>query len=137
MSTWLDKEAPAATPLATNGVKHALDIFRGIFGAVVGGAIGYVVFRILAKNGLYGMIIPGALLGLGGGLAARSRSQTLGVLCAIAALLLSVIAEWSLFPFVKDGSLAYFVTHVHTLPAVKLIMMAIGVGLAYWLGQGR
>ena len=137
MSTWLDKESAAATPQSTNGMNHALVILRGIVGAVIGGAIGFFVFRLLAKNGLYGMIIPGALLGLGAGLAARSRSQTLGILCAIAAVVLSVIAEWSEFPFVKDASLSYFVTHVHTLPAVKLIMMAIGVGLAYWLGQGR
>jgi hypothetical protein len=137
MSTWLDKESLAVTPLAANGVNQTLVVVRGIVGAALGGAVGYLVFRLLAKNGLYGMLIPGALLGLGAGLAARSRSQLLGVVCAVTALLLSVFAEWSLFPFVKDASLAYFVTHVHTLPAIKLIMMAVGVGLAYWLGQGR
>jgi hypothetical protein len=117
--------------------RQAFVIVRGIVGAVIGGAIGYLVFRWLAKSGFYGMIIPGAMLGLGAGLAARGQSVTLGILSAAAALVLSVIAEWSLFPFVRDGSLFYFVTHVHTLPAIKLIMMAIGVGLAYWLGQGR
>ena len=127
----------AALPLPASGTQQALVILRGLAGAAIGGAIGYLVFRWLARSGLYGIIVPGALLGLGAGLAARGHSMLLGVIAACAALVLSIFAEWSLFPFIKDGSLSYFVTHVHTLPAIKLIMMAIGVGLAYWLGQGR
>jgi hypothetical protein len=137
MSTSPENPYQAAAPMPGGGRSQALVILRGIVGAVIGGAIGYFVFRLLAKSGFYGMIIPGALLGLGAGLAARGQSVTLGVLSAVAALGLSIVAEWSLFPFVRDGSLAYFVTHVHTLPAIKLVMMAIGIGLAYWLGQGR
>jgi len=124
-------------PLPASRPNELLVILRGALGAAVGGAIGYFIFRWLAKNGFYGMVIPGALLGLAAGLAARGRSQALGIGCAIAALALSIIAEWSLFPFVKDASLAYFITHVHTLPAIKLVMMGFGVALAYWLGQGR
>lgn len=129
--------SPASPPFAAQAPNWALAILRGILGAVIGGAIGYFVFRLLAKNGFYGMMIPGALLGLGASLAARARNQTLGIFCAIAALALSIFAEWSLFPFVKDASLSYFIAHVHTLPVIKLIMMAVGIGLAYWLGQGR
>jgi hypothetical protein len=124
-------------PLPASRPNELLIILRGVLGAAIGGAIGYVVFRLLARNGYYGMLIPGGLLGLCAGLAARGRSQALGAGCAIAALALSIVAEWSLFPFVKDASLAYFVTHVHTLPTMKLIMMGFGVALAYWLGQGR
>jgi hypothetical protein len=137
MSTAPENPHQGAVSAPMSGARQAFVIVRGIVGAVIGGAIGYLVFRWLAKSGFYGMIIPGAMLGLGAGLAARGQSVTLGILSAAAALVLSVIAEWSLFPFVRDGSLFYFVTHVHTLPAIKLIMMAIGVGLAYWLGQGR
>ena len=123
--------------VAISAGNQPLVILRGMLGAAIGGAIGYFAFCWLAKSGLYGMIIPGALVGLGAGLAARGRSITLGLIAAIAALALSLIAEWSLFPFVRDGSFLYFVMHIHALPAIKLIMMAIGVGLAYWLGQGR
>ena len=137
MSTVQENPYEAGGPMPVSGARQAFVIVRGIVGAIIGGAIGYLVFWWLTKSGFYGMIVPGALLGLGAGLAARGQSVTLGILCALTALVLSVIAEWSLFPFVRDGSLVYFVTHVHTLPAIKLIMMAMGVGLAYWLGQGR
>jgi hypothetical protein len=137
MSAGPENPYQTGAAMSVSGARQAFVILRGIVGAVIGGAIGYFVFRWLAKSGFYGMIIPGALLGLCAGLAARGQSITLGIIAAIAALVLSVIAEWSVFPFVRDGSLVYFVTHVHTLPAIKLIMIAMGVGLAYWLGQGR
>jgi hypothetical protein len=110
---------------------------RGIAGGVVGGVAGCFIFRWLAKQGMYGIMIPGALIGLGAGLAARDRSVTLGVICATAALVLSLYAEWWLFPFIKDNSLTYFLTHLHQLRPMTLIMMGLGVAFAYWLGQGR
>lgn len=115
----------------------ALLLVRGVAGAVVGGVVGYFVFRWLARQGFYGVMIPGALLGLGAGLAARGRSQALGVICAIGAIGLAIFAEWATFPFVKDGSLSFFVAHVYELPAVKLVMMGLGALCAYWFGQGR
>jgi hypothetical protein len=59
------------------------------------------------------------------------------VLCCIGAIALSIVAEWLVFPFAKDGSFSFFLAHVHELPPVKLLMMAIGAALAFWLGQGR
>ena len=112
-------------------------VVRGILGGVVGGVVGYIVFQWLARQGMYGMMIPGALIGLGAGLAARGRSMTLGVLCALAAVGVSIFAEWTLFPFIKDKSFGYFVTHLHQLRPLTLIMMGIGAAFAYWLGQGR
>ena len=137
MSSVPENPYKAVEPQPATGLPQALVILRGLAGAVIGGVVGYFVFRWLARSGLYGIIIPGALLGLGAGLAARGQSIVLGVIAGCATLALSIVAEWSLFPFIKDGSLSYFITHLHTLPAIKLIMMAIGVGLAYWLGQGR
>jgi hypothetical protein len=114
-----------------------LILVRGMAGAVAGGVIGYFLFRLLYKNGLYGIMIPGALLGLGAGLAARGKSAPLGILCAVAAVGLGILSEWTIGPFKKDPSLAFFVTHVHHLPAVKLMLMALGAACAYWFGQGR
>ena len=53
----------------------------GLAGAVAGGAIGYFVFMWMARQGFYAMILPGALLGLGCGLASRRRSAVLGIAC--------------------------------------------------------
>jgi hypothetical protein len=116
---------------------HALILLRGLAGAAIGGAIGYFLFRWLARNGFYGIMVPGALLGLGAGLTAGGRSQPLAILCALAALGLAIFAEWSAFPFVKDGSFSFFLAHVHQLPPIKLIMMGLGALCAYWFGQGR
>jgi hypothetical protein len=114
-------------------------LLRGIAGGIVGGVIGFFVFQWLARRGMYGMMIPGASIGLGAGLAARGRSVALGVLCLIGALCLAVFAEWKRVPFNNDPSLTFFVTHLahlRNLP-VKAIMAAVGAAFAYWLGQGR
>jgi hypothetical protein len=112
-------------------------VLRGIGGGVVGGVIGFFVFRWLARQGMYGMMIPGALIGLGAGLAARGKSLPLGVICACAAVIAAVVIEWALFPFVKDKSFSFFLAHLHHLGPVKLIMIGLGAVFAYWLGQGR
>src|SRR6185312_895481 len=99
---------------------------------------GYFLFHVLATRGAIGYAIPGALLGLGAGLSAGGRSWLLGIACAVAALGLTVYAEWAHFPFVKDTSLSFFVTHLHRLPLLpmKAAITALGVACAYWLGQG-
>src|SRR5438045_782112 len=115
----------------------AFVLLRGVLGGIVGGAVGFFVFQWLARRGYYGMMIPGAAVGLGAGLAARTRSVPLGILCALAAIGLSLVAEWTVFPFIKDKSLSFFLTHVHQLRPMTMIMMGLGAVFAYWLGQGR
>jgi len=114
-----------------------LIILRGVLGGAIGGVVGFYVFTWLAQQGLYGMMIPGAMIGLGSALAARGRSLPLGVMCALAAIALSVFAEWAVAPFRKDPSFGFFVMHINHLPSLKLAMMALGGAFAFWLGQGR
>jgi len=131
---------PSPVPMNAAGspqANAALVLLRGVAGAAVGGVVGYFVFRFLARQGLYGIMIPGALVGLGAGLAARGRSIVLGAICAVAAVGLAIYAEWSAFPFAKDQSFSFFLAHVHELRAVKLVMMGLGAAFAYWFGQGR
>jgi hypothetical protein len=116
---------------------QTLVLLRGLAGAAAGGIAGYFLFVLLLKNGLYSSIIPGALLGIGAGWAARGRSTILGILCAVATAPLTIVGEWSVMPFIKDKSLAFFVTHLHELPPLHLLMMALGVAAAWWFGQGR
>lgn len=127
-------DTPANPPPASN---QTLVLLRGLGGAIVGGAVGYFVFVLLLRNGLYSSMLPGVLLGLGAGLAARGRSPILAILCGIASIPLAVIGEWSVMPFRDDKSLAFFVTHVHELPPLHLVMMALGAAAAWWFGQGR
>jgi len=127
----------APTTTASPVLRHTLILIRGILGAAIGGVLGYFAFGWLARAGLYGIMVPGLLLGLGAGLVARGSSQALGILCALAAIVLAVFTEWKAFPFVKDGSFSFFLSHLHQLPAVKLVMMGLGALAAYWFGQGR
>ena len=53
------------------------------------------------------------------------------------ALCLGGFTEWKFAPFVKDGSLSYFVAHVHQLKPVTLIMIAMGGAFGVWFGMGR
>jgi hypothetical protein len=131
-------EAPAeAVATRFQPGNSAIVILRGLAGGIVGGAIGFFVFQWLAKEGMYGMMIPGAATGLGAGLAAGRRSMALGVLCALAAIGLSIFAEWAAHPFLQDKSFAFFVAHLHELRSMTWIMIGLGVAFAYWLGQGR
>jgi len=114
-----------------------LVIVRGLAGAVAGGIAGYLLFRWLYTNGLYGVMIPGAFVGIGAGLATRGKSIPMGIICAVAAVALGIYSEWSIGRFKQDPSLLFFITHVHHLPAVKLLFIGLGSACAYWFGQGR
>jgi hypothetical protein len=105
-------------------------------GAIAGGVLGYFGFWWLVQQGLYGLMLPGALLGLGAGIA-KNRSVILAVLCGLAAVGLGLFAEWSQFPFIKDDSLTYFLLHVHELKPVTLLMILAGGVIAFWVPFGR
>ena len=109
----------------------------GIVGGIVGGAIGYFAFFLIARQGLYAIVLPGALLGLGCGRLSGIQSNALGVVCGLVALLLGFFTEWRFFPFIVDGSFAYFITHVHNLKFITLIMIAVGGLFGFWFGKGR
>lgn len=117
------------------GGERLLDTVRSIIGAAVGGALGYAVFSWFYRQGFYGMMIPGALLGLGCGLFSREDSAVRGVVCALAAAALALFTEWKFFPFNADGSFSYLVAHTHQIIRVHLLMMALGAVFAYWFGK--
>lgn len=112
---------------------------RGVAGAVGGGIVGYVVFVWLAGQGLYALVLPGAMLGLGCAILLKRDSNLAGILCGLVALPLGLFCEWKIRPFRDDPSLVYFVTHLHQLdrPTVTWIMVGLGAAFAYWLGKGR
>lgn len=107
----------------------------GFIGAVAGGVLGYYTFRWIRYYNLYGMMIPGALLGLGCGLLSQCSSHWRGLACAAAGLGLGLFTEWRFFPFIADDSLDYFLKHVLGVNIVHLLMIAARGFFAYWLGK--
>jgi hypothetical protein len=49
--------------------------------------------------------------------------------------MLSLFTEWYNFPFVKDSTLSYFVSHLHWLPPWKWAFHGVGAVLAFWCGR--
>lgn len=109
----------------------------GSVGAVVCGVVGYLIFRALWNVGLYGLLLPGAFLGLGCNLLARHRSTIRGLLCALVAVALGLLSEWSVAPFQADPSLGYFLRHLDQLDRgwSTLGLIALGAGFAFWWGR--
>jgi hypothetical protein len=103
-----------------------------LVGAAVGGAVGYFAFFWVSRQGFLGLVLPGGLLGLGAGVF-KTRSAYIAAICGVAALALSVYAEWVRAPFIKDDSFGYFIAHLHELKPIKLIMLAVGTIIGFWI----
>ena len=112
-------------------------VVRAILGGAVGAIVGYAIYAWLVGQGFYAMSIPGAALGLGCGLTTRRRSLPTGLACGVLAVLLGLFSEWRSFPFVKDDSLSYFISHAAELKPVTWIMIAAGGIFAAYFGWGR
>jgi len=103
-----------------------------LLGAAIGGVLGYVVFFAFARRGLYGLALPGGLLGLGAGIF-KTRAKAVPVVCGLMALALGFFTEWRFAPFATDASLGYFVLHIHQLSPLTLIMIAAGTLIGFWV----
>jgi hypothetical protein len=114
--------------------RHLISNVLGLVGAMVGGALGFYTFDWLRGQGFYGLMIPGALLGLGCSLLAQHRSTARGIICGLAALALGLYTEWRFWPFIADPSLSYFLKNVGSLKPVTLLMLGVGALIAFWIG---
>lgn len=114
-----------------------IGIARGLVGAAIGGAVGYFAFGWVLGYGLYAMILPGAALGFGFATLAGERNRINGIISAVLATGLGLFTEWRYFSFVADDSFGYFVSHIHKLTPITLIMIAVGSALAYWSAGGN
>jgi hypothetical protein len=113
------------------------NLVPGLIGAVIGGIVGYALYKWGLSHNLKAGVIPGAFVGLGSGLLSARPSQVRGVICGLGALALGIYAEWANAPFIPDESLGYFLTHVHKLNPIVLIMIILGTFLGYrWGGDG-
>jgi hypothetical protein len=119
-----------------SGSNQIRPIALGLLGAAVGGCLGYFAFFWIARQGLYALILPPALLGGAAGICARQRSSILAIVCGVAGLALGLLVEWRFAPFIADATLGYFITHVHQLRPLTLIMLALGTVISYRLALG-
>jgi hypothetical protein len=104
----------------------------GLAGAIVGAIVGHLLFWWIAGQGFYALPLPGALAGIGCALAARRRSICLGISAGLIALIAGILSEWRLAPFIADKSLAYFLTHLHDLQILTIILILVGMIFAVW-----
>src|SRR3954452_19904291 len=108
-------------------VSHLL----GLVGAVIGGLLGFLIFQWLVGQNLYGLMIPGAMLGLGCSLLAQHRSPARGIICGLAALILGLYTEWRFYPFRADGGFPYLVAHFFDLKPITQLMIGVGAVFAF------
>ena len=59
----------------------------------------------------------------------------LGLVCGVLGVVLGLITEWRFAPFVADGSLLYFLTHVGDLMPITLLMIGLSGVFAFWFGK--
>lgn len=107
----------------------------GLIGAVAGGVLGYYLFLWMIDQEFYGLMIPGALLGLGCGLLSGHVSHVRGLACAVAAVFLGMFSEWHFRWFKDDESFGYLITHFHQKTPLTIVMLVAGAFFAYWLGK--
>lgn len=108
------------------------DNLLALGGAALGGAVGYFAFMWAAHQGFYCLVLPGGLLGLGAGIS-KKHSNVIAFVCGFLGLALGLFSEWRRAPFIADESLGYFLSHVHQLTPVTLIMIVAGTVLAGWV----
>ena len=110
----------------------------GIVGAALGAVLGWFAFGWAYSQGFYALALPGATVGLGFAALTRRPMIAGGIFCAVAAFCLMVLCEWHHRPFASDGSLAYFVTHLHELSSqMTWIFLGLGTVFGFWFGRGR
>ena len=112
-------------------------ILLGVVGAVVGGIVGYYAYVWMLGYGLYAIILPGTLVGLGFGLFSRQKCVLCGIACGVVGVALGIFSEWRIFPLIEDDSFAFFVTHLHQLRPATLLLIGLGGLFSFWFGVGR
>jgi hypothetical protein len=103
-----------------------------LIGAAAGGAAGYALFVFARQSGFYAIVLPGAMLGIGAGLA-RNRSVAMALICGLLALGLGLFTEWRFRPFIRDGRIEYFITHIHELTPITLGLIGLGGFIGFWM----
>ncbi len=111
------------------------DATLSLLGGIAGSVVGVAIFKLLIDQRLYGLVLPGAFLGLGVYALSRTRSTTRGVVAGVLALLLGIVVEWKFFPWVNTPGFVDFLRKIPDLQPITLVMIALGSGFAFWWGR--
>lgn len=101
-----------------------------LLAAVAGGIVGYLAFMWIAGQGLYALVLPGALVGVCASIF-KSRSRALCIVCGLLGLCFGLFTEWRFAPFISDGSLSYFLAHLHQLRPITMLMIGAGALIGF------
>jgi fructose-specific phosphotransferase system IIC component len=118
--------------------KLLIDFVPGLIGGVVGGIAGYFLVYWISQQGFYAPVLPGALAGLGCGLASRTDSLPRGIACAVLAVIVGLITEWLVFYRPVETTFANFqgfLTQFPKEPMVTKLLLGLGVFLGFWWGR--
>ncbi len=120
--------------------KLALEYVPGLAGGAVAGYLGYrVVAYLISHHGWWVPILPGAFAGLACGQLSGVASKGRGAINGLLGLGLAVYAQWRLFnpPFEFDKTFPSYLTHIHQLPPITLVILVVNGLLAFWWGRER
>ena len=123
-----DEPAVPETPPRPIGTALA----KGIAGGILGGAVGYLLTDWIAGMGPILLALPGALAGIGFGLASRTRSAPLGVVAGVLGFAAGIVTLQSL----AAGDPG-FVDVVTSLTSGEALRIGVGTLIAFWFGWGR
>jgi len=130
-------QADITSQPACSGQCLSIDIFLGLAGALAGGVLGYFLVFVIARQGFYAIVLPGALLGLGCGALSGRKSVVLGTICGVLGLALGIYTQWRLAPFIKDSSFLFYLAHLLDVNRLAQILILVGAAFAFWFGMGR
>ena len=119
----------------------AKQIPLGVLGAMLGAVVGFFLFQFLTQQGLYLIVLPGALVGWGCAYAARSRSFVLAVIAIVVAIPATIVCEWKTDAYLCDDgkTLMGIGEYVSRMVELRGWQLPVFVGLngviAFWLGR--
>jgi hypothetical protein len=97
--------------------------------AILGGVAGYLLFFVLAAQGLYGVALPGGFVGIGAGIV-KPRSIQVALWSAILAVAAGLLTQFRVSPTAATLGFWPFLLH---LPPVTLVMIAVGGFAGFWV----
>ena len=128
-------------PVQPTDSKLAKQIPLGILGAVLGAVVGFFLFQFLIRRGLYFIVLPGALVGFGCGLAARNRSFVLAFIAFAIAIPATIFCECKSDAYLCDSGntlmgVGEYISRMIELRGWKLpVFIGLNGLIAFWLGR--
>ncbi len=110
---------------------------RGLVGAVVGGLIGFVIFKwLLLSFAAYAGMLPGGLIGVGFSIGAgRGMGWAAGIFCLVAAL---AFGGWADAATMDPAlSLMEYLKEFKRIPDLSKIMIPLGAVASGWFAWKR